>query len=93
MEFDYCNVELDEIKERLFMEIGCKFQDEPEELYVIQMTGEPSGTLKEVRLLFNTMDCRYSFKEDELASLLEYVREQLSSSEYAEWFEALPYYG
>lgn len=92
MEFDYCNVEQDEMNQQLLLEIGCKFQDEPDELYVIQLTGQKSGALKEVQLLFNAMDCRYSFKEDELVALMNYVRDKLSSSEYAEWFQGELHY-
>ncbi|WP_051620456.1 hypothetical protein [Paenibacillus sp. UNC451MF] len=87
MEFDYCNVDHDETNQQLLLDVGCKFQDEPDELYVIQLKGEPSGALKEVRLLFNMMDCKYSFKEDELAALLNYVRDMLKSTDYSEWFQ------
>lgn len=92
MEFDYCNVEQDDTNRQLLMDVGCKFQDEPDELYVIQLKGEPNGALKEIKLMFNSMDCRYSFKEDELSALLNYVRDELSSSEYADWFQGELHY-
>ncbi|MCS7461610.1 hypothetical protein N0M98_15765 [Paenibacillus doosanensis] len=87
MEFDYCQMEADSSGDTLLIDIGCKFTDEPDELYVVQLKGHKDGRLEELRLVFNRMDCKYNFKPEEKAAVLQYVGEALDSSEYANWFQ------
>lgn len=87
MEFDYCNLEPVRAENLLFVDIGCRFKDEPDELYVIQMICRPRGVLEDIKLLFNSMDCNYRFKEDELRAVEAYVQQTVLASEYAGWFQ------
>jgi hypothetical protein len=48
---------------------GIQFEDEADSLYVIHISADSSGQVKEWKLLFNGFDCNYVFKEDEKKEL------------------------
>ncbi|MFE5317070.1 hypothetical protein ACFQ88_00040 [Paenibacillus sp. NPDC056579] len=87
MEFDYCNMEMIVTDNLLQIDIGCRFIDEPDELYAIQLQCKPYGVMEDIKLMFNSMDCNYRFKEDEMRAIEAYVRTSVCSSEYADWFQ------
>jgi len=84
MEFDYCEMDWNEEQHVLQVNVGCRFADEPEELYVIVFDIPEEGSVKNMHLMFNGMDCKYAFKEAETAAILHYVQEAAASTEYAE---------
>jgi hypothetical protein len=86
MIFDYCEFE-DVLDERSLVLIGCRFSDEPDELYVVQMDVLRSGAILNFKLLFNGMDCKYGFKPNESEAIRDYVQNVIPTSEYADWFE------
>ncbi|NHN28816.1 hypothetical protein [Paenibacillus agricola] len=86
MKFDYCEIE-DGSAQTLAIYVGCRFEDEPEELYVIQLHISKNGIVQLLKLLFNGMDCRYSFKDEEKASIKNYIYEMLPATPYEEWLE------
>jgi hypothetical protein len=85
MKFDYCNFE-DGPDESLLIYIGSSFIDEPEELYVIELAALKNGKVLSMKLLFNGMDCKYSFKAEEKALIQTYVQETLPDTPYNQWF-------
>ncbi|MCR8633889.1 hypothetical protein [Paenibacillus radicis (ex Xue et al. 2023)] len=86
MIFDYC--ELESIQSgQLTIIAGCRFADEPDELYVVQLDTLQDGTVQELGLYFNGNDCKYSFKQEERALIKDYVLEKLAATEYANWFQ------
>jgi len=86
MIFDYCNMEPIRSDNMLLLDIGCRFADEPEELYVIQLNCRPGGEIGNIKLMFNSMDCKYRFKEEELKAVEAYVEKTLLDSEYEGWY-------
>ncbi|MFC0214236.1 hypothetical protein ACFFK0_17545 [Paenibacillus chartarius] len=57
------------------IQIGLKFDDEPEELYVAHVHMDDQGILGVPVLYFNGMDCRYAWKTDERVALETFVRQ------------------
>ncbi|OXM88155.1 hypothetical protein [Paenibacillus rigui] len=93
MEFDYCELELHEPSGLLQISVGCRFVDEPNELYVIVLDAGEDGAVNRLQLMFNGMDCRYAFKAEESEAVLQYVRTSIAETEYASWFKnSLIYY-
>jgi hypothetical protein len=90
MKFDYCEIENGSIQ-TLEIIIGCSFEDEPEELYVIQLNLNKDGKISMLKLLFNGMDCKYVFKDIEKASIIAYIDETLPATTYAIWLEGQLY--
>jgi hypothetical protein len=86
MNFDYCEFEKGSAQ-AMEIYIGCRFIDEPEELYVIHVSAHQDGNAKGLKLLFNGMDCKYSFKAEEKASIVDYIHSTLPDTEYVDWFE------
>ncbi|PZE22034.1 hypothetical protein [Paenibacillus xerothermodurans] len=86
MVFDY--VEFDSAGDKdITILVGCRFADEPEELYVVEVRALKNGLLNDWRLLFNGMDCKYDFKPDERAAVRDYLHSVVPTTEYAQWFE------
>jgi hypothetical protein len=86
MKFDYCEIE-NGPAQTMDIYMGCRFDDEPEELYVIQMIVGKDGIVQVQKLLFNGMDCKYLFKAEENALIKDYIYETLQSTAYVDWFE------
>ncbi|TDF99253.1 hypothetical protein [Paenibacillus piri] len=86
MIFDYCEFEKTE-EGRLTVITGCRFEDEPDELYVIHLNTLQDGTVRKLTLYFNGHDCSYTFKAEEAEAVLAYAAEVIPSSAYAGWYE------
>jgi hypothetical protein len=77
MKFDYCQFENGQDGSMTIF-VGCSFEDEPDELYVIEICTQANGKAPHgLRLLFNGMDCKYSFKSEEKAAISKYVKSTL----------------
>jgi hypothetical protein len=61
----------------LSIHVGIQFEDEPDSLYVIHINADVNGWVKAWMLLFNGVDCKYTFKPEEK----EEVRAHLSEDE------------
>jgi hypothetical protein len=87
MNFDYCELELVEAEggDRHLVAVGCRFEDEPDELYVIHLIVNRQGGIEELKLYFNGHDCKYTFKPEELAALKEYVEQARTAADSADW--------
>lgn len=85
MNFDYCEIETPQNGVLTFM-VGCRFEDEPDELYVIQLDASQDGSVRELKLFFNGHDCKYMFKPEESDSIIKYLGDGLPETEYADWF-------
>ncbi|MDF2960004.1 MAG: hypothetical protein K0S39_1739 [Paenibacillus sp.] len=86
MDFDYCEFEsVNSNQMNIFA--GCRFTDEPDDLYVVQLDALQDGTVQELKLYFNDHDCKYNFRPEELAAIKEYVLSVIASTEYADWFK------
>ncbi|NOU97652.1 hypothetical protein GC093_31150 [Paenibacillus sp. LMG 31456] len=86
MIFDY--YELESLQSGfLTIIVGCRFADEPDELYVIQLDTLQDGTVQELKLYFNGNDCKYTFKPDECALIKDYLVGELADSDYANWYQ------
>lgn len=86
MKFDYCEIE-NGSAQTMDIYMGCRFDDEPEELYVIQLNVRKDGITQVLKLLFNGMDCKYLFKDEEKASIRDYIYETLKATAYVNCFE------
>ncbi|MCU6795937.1 hypothetical protein OB236_27840 [Paenibacillus sp. WQ 127069] len=86
MKFDYCEFE-NESEQSVEIDIGCRFDDEPDELYVIQLILGKDGTSLGIKLLFNGLDCKYQFKPEEKTSIVSYIQHSLPDTPYKDWFE------
>jgi len=84
MNFDYCDLESVRTGQ-LTCTVGCRFADEPNELYVIEMDVTQEGNVLGIKLYFNGHDCQYPFKEEEIASVIAYVESVIPLTEYADW--------
>ncbi|MBP1988998.1 hypothetical protein [Paenibacillus eucommiae] len=67
MIIDYHEVERN--GDELLIYIGIQFEDEPDSLYVVSITAGDDGTVKEWKLLYNGVDCKYTFKPEEKQAL------------------------
>jgi hypothetical protein len=66
---DYHEVETEPDGE-LNIHVGIQFEDEPDSLYVIQISADVNGWVRAWTLLYNGMDCKYSFKPEEKEEVL-----------------------
>lgn len=87
MNFDYCEMERSGERDSLQVTIGCRFMDEPDELYVILMDVQQDGDVKELKLMFNGMDCKYAFKKEEIDAVFQYVLAAIDSTANADWLQ------
>ncbi|MDD9267541.1 hypothetical protein ACFPES_10950 [Paenibacillus sp. GCM10023248] len=74
MIFDYCEQEMTE--NGMQLHIGLQFEDEPDSLYVAELSAGADGTVTSWMLYFNGFDCKYSFKPEEKEALIRYAAEQ-----------------
>jgi hypothetical protein len=58
-------------------QVGLKFADEPDELYVARIRIREDGAVQSAELYFNGMDCRYEWRPGEREALKRYMEEQL----------------
>jgi hypothetical protein len=87
MKFDYCEFE-NKSEQTMEIDIGCRFEDEPDELYVIQISlQKDEGKVQELKLVFNRMDCKYVFKPEEKIAIADYIHTILPTTAYADWFK------
>ncbi|SFK93448.1 hypothetical protein SAMN03159341_102242 [Paenibacillus sp. 1_12] len=86
MKFDYCEFE-NESEQSIEIDMGCRFDDEPDELYVIQIMFHKDGTSLGLKLLFNGLDCKYQFKPEEKSSIIDYILHIVPDTAYKDWFE------
>jgi hypothetical protein len=86
MIFDYCEIESVQ-NEHAAIFAGCRFADEPDELYVVQLNIFRNGAILDMKLLFNGVDCKYGFKTLDCEAIRDYVQSVILTSEYADWFE------
>jgi hypothetical protein len=89
MIFDYCEMDNSALKssELLTIIAGCRFKDEPDELYVVQMDLRKDGKAGDLKLFFNGHDCNYKFKPEEFEAIQKYVADEMRASDYADWLE------
>jgi hypothetical protein len=59
----------------LSIHVGIQFEDEPDSLYVIQICADVNGWVKEWTLLYNGVDCKYTFKPEEKEIVLARLSE------------------
>lgn len=74
MIIDYCEQEITEGKMQLH--IGLQFEDEPDSLYVAELSAGEDGVITAWSLFFNGFDCKYNFKPEEKAAMIRYAAEQ-----------------
>jgi hypothetical protein len=61
--------------DELNIHVGIQFEDEPDSLYVIHISADVNGWVKAWTLLFNGVDCKYTFKTEEKAEVLAHLSE------------------
>jgi hypothetical protein len=59
----------------LNIHVGIQFEDEPDSLYVIHISADVNGWVKAWTLLFNGVDCKYTFKPEEKEDVLARLSE------------------
>ncbi|NEW06178.1 hypothetical protein GK047_09160 [Paenibacillus sp. SYP-B3998] len=74
MIIDYCEQEI--VEEKMLVHIGFQFEDEPDSLYVAELSLDNDGYVSAWTLFFNGFDCKYTFRQEEKEHFIHYAQEQ-----------------